>query len=211
MYKNLIEAKFEKILMPIAEILIAPDMLQYVSKHHMMSFVTLHEVSHNLGRGYVYKKPHLSVRAALKDRYSALEELKADICAIYGHKVLRDLGVLTDEDIKKAMVTYVAGLFRSMRFGVVSAHGAANFAQFRYLMEHGGIYKTPDGHFTFDEDKFFTAATNLAKLVLEIQAEGDYKKANDLLEKYGAPTPEIMEEFNRVSSVPRDLNSTYMY
>ena len=211
MYKNMIEAKFEKILMPIAEIMIAPDMAQYVSKKQMMSFVTLHEVAHNLGRGYVYGKPNLTVRAALKERYSAIEELKADICAVVGQKTLFDLGLITKEDKRDAMVTYVAGLFRSMRFGSQSAHGVANFIQFRYLLEHGGIEKTADGYYTFNEEKFFQVSSELAKYVLELQAEGDYEKADALVRNYGASTPEIMKEFERVKSVPRDLNSTYMY
>jgi hypothetical protein len=211
MFKNMMDAKFDKILKPIAEILIAPDMLQYVVKKEMLSFVTLHEIAHNLGTGYVYKKPNLTVRAALKEKYSPIEELKADICAMYCQKVLFDLGKLTEEDLKRSMVTYVAGLFRSMRFGSQSAHGIANFMQFRYLMDKGGIFKTADGYFTFDEAKFFEVVAELSKIVLELQAEGNYKKAAELVEKYGAATPEIMNEFSRVKSVPRDLNSTYMY
>ncbi|MCL2040262.1 MAG: hypothetical protein FWG85_07525 [Bacteroidetes bacterium] len=211
MYKNLMEAKFDKILKPIADIMIAPDMAQYVNKHQMMSFVTLHEISHNLGRGYVYKKPNLTVRAALKEKYSPIEELKADICAVVGQKTLLELGLITKEDVRDAMVTFVAGLFRSMRFGSQSAHGVANFIQFRYLLEHGGIEKTEDGYYTFDEDKFFSVASDLAKYVLELQSEGDYQKASDLIKDYGEATPEIMQEFERVKSVPRDLNSTYMY
>jgi tetratricopeptide (TPR) repeat protein len=211
MYKNIMEAKFDKILKPIADIMIAPDMAKYVSKHQMMSFVTLHEISHNLGRGYVYKQPKLTVKAALKEKYSPLEECKADICAVVNQKVLFDLGKITKDDMRDAMVTYVAGLFRSMRFGAESAHGIANFIQFRYLLEKGGIEKTADGYFTFNEEKFFQAATMLAKEVLELQSNGDYKRASALVENYGKATPEIMKEFERVKSVPRDLNATYMY
>jgi len=211
MYKNLMEAKFEKILKPIADIMIAPDMAKYVSKHQMMSFVTLHEISHNLGRGYVYKNPKLTVKAALKEKYSPIEECKADICAVVSQKVLFDLGVITKDDMRDAMVTYVAGLFRSMRFGAQSAHGIANFIQYRYLLENGGISKTTEGYYTFEEEKFFQVASKLAKEVLELQAEGDYKKATALVDNYGKATPEIMKEFERVKSVPRDLNSTYMY
>jgi len=211
MYKNLMEAKFDKILKPIADIMIAPDMAQYVSKHQMMSFVTLHEISHNLGRGYVYKKPNMTVRAALKEKYSPIEECKADICAVVNQKVLFDLGKITKEDMRDAMVTYVAGLFRSMRFGAESAHGIANFIQYRYLLEKGGIEKTNDGYYTFNEEKFFSVASDLAKEVLELQSEGDYEKASALVNNYGKVTAEIMKEFERVKSVPRDLNSTYMY
>ena len=211
MYKNMMEAKFDKILKPIAEIMIVPDMAKYVSKKQMMSFVTLHEIAHNLGRGYVYKKPKLTVRAALKEKYSPIEECKADICAIVSQKVLLDLGVITKDDMRDAMVTYVAGLFRSMRFGAESAHGISNFIQYRYLLEKGGIEKTADGYHTFNEEKFFQVATELAKYVLELQSEGDYQKADELVRTYGEATPEIMQEFEKVKSVPRDLNPTYMF
>lgn len=211
MYKNLMEAKFDNILKPIADIMIAPDMLQYVSRDHMVSFVTLHEVSHNLGRGFVYKNEKLGVKSALKEKYSATEELKADICAMHNLKVLLSEGKYTNEDLKKSMITYVAGLFRSMRFGAEDAHGVANFIQFRYLVEKGGIYKDKDGKYSVNEEKFFAVVEELAKLVLEIQARGDYNAASELIKKYGDSTPEIMNEFNKVKSVPIDLDAMYMY
>jgi len=211
MYKNMIEAKFDKILLPIAKIMIAPEMSQYVSKKQMMSFVTLHEIAHNLGRGYVFGNDNLTVRAALKELYSPIEELKADILAVVCQKTLLDLGYITKDDMRDAMVTYLAGLFRSMRFGSQSAHGVANFMQFRYLLANGGIEKTADGHFTFNQERFFEVATELARTVLELQAKGDYNKAAELVKNYGSATPEIMKEFERIKSVPRDINSTYMF
>jgi hypothetical protein len=210
MYKNMMEAKFDKILLPIAQVLIAPDMQKYISKKHMVSFVTLHEVSHNLGRGFVYKNEKVGVKSALKEKYSAIEELKADVCSMHNHKIMNNMGILNDEDIMKAMVTYVAGLFRSMRFGAEDAHGVANFVQFRYLVEKGGIIKTKDGYYTVDENKFFAAVSSLAKETLEIQSDGDYKRATEFLNKYGTVTDEIMSEFNRVKTVPIDIDCNYI-
>jgi hypothetical protein len=206
MFKNLMEAKFDKILKPISDIMLAPDMRQYVSRKHMISFVTLHEISHNLGRGYVYNNEKLTVKSALKEKYSPIEELKADICAMYALKILVEQGKYTQEDLTQSIVTYIAGLFRSMRFGAESAHGIANFIQFRYLLENGAITKTSEGYYTFNKDKFFEVVANLAKFALEVEADGDYKRASEMIEKYGNSTPEIMAEFEKVKSVPTDLN-----
>jgi hypothetical protein len=211
MYKNLMEAKFDKILVPIAKVLLDPSLQEFISKPHMVSFVTLHEVSHNLGRGFVFGQDKLTVRDAMKEKYSPIEELKADICSMHNHKILQDLGKYTSDDIKKAMVTYVAGLFRSMRFGSESAHGVANFMQFNFLSERGAIIKNEQGYYTVDDAKFFPAVDELAKLVLELQATGDYNAATALINKYGSETAELRKDFDKAKDVPADLNSTYMY
>ena len=98
-----------------------------------------------------------------------------------------------------------------MRFGAESAHGIANFMQFRYLFENGAIIKNQDGTYGYDENKFFEVVTNLTKIVLEIQAEGDYQKGKEFVEKYGNVTPELKAEFEKLKSVPADLNSTYKF
>ncbi|MDR0927961.1 MAG: Zn-dependent hydrolase [Ignavibacteria bacterium] len=211
MFKNMMEAKFDKILAPIADILLSKDVQNYVRKENMVSFVTLHEVSHNLGRGFVYNNAKLTVRGALKEKYSSLEELKADICAMYNLKYLHDIGKSSDENLKADVITYIAGLFRSMRFGAEEAHGIANYIQFRYLMAKGGIIRTKEGYYTYNSDKFFAAVSDLTKYVLELQAIGDYKAAEDLIKKYGVGTSEIKADIERIKGVPSDLNCTYTY
>ena len=211
MYKNLMEAKFDKIVAPIGQTLLSPELHQFIDKKAMISFVTMHEVSHNLGRGFVFGQNDLTVRKALKEKYSPLEELKADISSMFAHKVMFDLGKIDNDYLKKTVVTYIAGLFRSMRFGTESAHGIANCIQFRYLYENGAITKNQDGTYGFDENKFFDVVSNLTKTVLEIQSEGDYKRGTDFVNKYGNITPELQAEFDKIKSIPADLNSTYKF
>ena len=211
MYKNLMEAKFDKIVAPIGQTLLSPELHQFIDKKSMISFVTMHEVSHNLGRGFVFGQNDLTVRKALKEKYSPLEELKADISSMFAHKVMFDLGKIDNDYLKKTVVTYIAGLFRSMRFGTESAHGIANCIQFRYLYENGAITKNQDGTYGFDENKFFDVVSNLTKTVLEIQSEGDYKRGTDFVNKYGNITPELQAEFDKIKSIPADLNSTYKF
>ncbi len=211
MYKNMMIAKFDKIVVPIANIILAPELRQYVDAKAFTGFVTLHEVSHTLGRGFVYGKKDLSVRKSLEERYSGIEETKADILSMYNHKTMLDMGLVKEDYIKKAIATYIAGLYRSLRFGTNSAHGTANLIQLNFLRENGGIIRNSDGTFTYEQDKFFNAVTELAKLILTTQAEGDYKKAGEIIDKYGKANAEINEGIEKLKSIPRDINTTYKF
>lgn len=209
MYKNMMEAKFEKIVVPIAEKILVPDMAKLADKAAFTGFVTLHEVSHSLGRDYVYGKDDLSVRKALKERYSAIEECKADILSMYNHKHLIDEGIYTAEYGKKAMATYLAGLYRSIRFGTEEAHGKANLIQLNFLRESGAIERTENGKFNINEEIFFEKVGELAKLVLTVEAEGDYDRAGEVLDKYGKMTDEIKETIESLKGIPRDLDTSF--
>jgi len=211
MYKNMMEAKYDQIVVPIAERLLEPKQAAYTDKKAFMTFVTLHEVSHTLGRGNVYGSKDLTVRKALKERYSAIEECKADILGIYNQKHLLEMGVFTNEDIKKAIATYLPGLYRSIRFGAEEAHGKANLIQLNYLSEVGAISKNKNGKFVVDEEIFFDKCAELAKIVLTIEAEGDYKKAGEILEKYGEMTEDINAAIESLKGIPRDINTKYSY
>lgn len=209
MFKNMMEAKFENIVVPIAQILLDSKWVPHVDKKAFTSFVTLHEVSHTLGRGYVYGNKELTVRKALKERYSAIEECKADILSMYNHKHLLDLKEIDENYLKKAMATYLAGLYRSIRFGIESAHGKANMMQLNFLRESGAIYKTKEGKLAIDESKFFKSVADLANIILTIQAKGDYVEAGKFIDKYCNIPDEIKGELEKLKDIPTDLNTTY--
>jgi len=211
MYKNMMEAKYDATLVPISKIILDDDLVSFLDKKAFTSFVTLHEFSHTLGRGYVYGNDKLEVRTALKERYSPIEECKADILSMYNHKHLLDLKKYTPEYIKKAQVTYLAGLYRSIRFGTESAHAKANLIQLNYLREKGSIVLLANGKYKIDESKFWTGVENLANAVLTIEATGDYAKAGEFLAKYAVLTPEIQKGIDALKNVPRDIDSEYMY
>lgn len=210
MYKNHMEAKFEAIVKPIGEFMFTPERAKYLSSKAFTSFVTLHEVSHALGPKYTSNASKEEIRSALKDRYSAIEETKADILSMYNHKYLRATNQYTDEYIKQAMTTYIAGLYRSIRFGG-GAHYRANLIQLNYLKQGGAILRLPNNKFDIDEEKFFTVVENLAKEVLMIQVNGDYTKAGEMLDKYSVVTSEIENEIKALSSIPRDIKPKYIF
>lgn len=211
MYKNMMEAKFKAILVPISKTILLSEQQQYVDQKAFTSFVTLHEFSHTLGRGFVYGNDKLEVRTALKERYSPIEECKADIVSMWNHKLLYDLGKYDAEYIKKAQVTYLAGLFRSIRFGTESAHARANLIQLNYLKEQGAIVVTTDGKYKIIEDKFWDGVKSLANQVLTIEATGDYVRAGEFLKKYAVTTNEIQKAIEMLRDVPRDIDSSYMF
>jgi len=211
MYKNLIEAKFDKMVLPIAKILLEPEQAKYVDKNAFMTFITLHEVSHTLGRGFVYGNDKLTVRKSLKDRFSAIEETKADILGMYNQKHLLDLGIFTNDDIKKSMMTYLPGLYRSIRFGAEEAHGKANLIQLNFLREAGAITKDKNGKFVINEDIFFDKCAELARIILTTEAEGDYDRAGEIIAKYAVMTDEIKDAIAQLKELPRDLDTSYDY
>ncbi len=211
MYKNMMTAKFENIVKPIAEKILDPTLVPDVDANAFTSFVTLHEVSHTLGRGTVYGDDKMDVRKALKELYSPIEENKADILGMYNFKHLYDMKVVDDDYMKKVVATYLPGLFRSIRFGSVSAHGRANLAQFNYLREKGAIKIMEDGKYTIDMDIFFEKVGEMAHDVLTLQAEGNYEGTKKFLEKYSTMTPEIETMIESLKDIPRDINTTYEY
>lgn len=209
MFKNMMEAKFEHIVKPIGNIMMAPELRKYIDKNAFTSFVTLHEVSHTLGRGYVYGKKDVTVASMLKERYSALEECKADIVGLWNISVMHDLGLINDEYLKKAKVTYVAGLYRSIRFGIDRAHGKGNLIQLNYLMDKGAIISNEDGTLSINDGTFFKVVGELAGKILTIQAEGDYEAAGNLFKDYANTTEKINANIERLKDIPRDLDTSY--
>jgi hypothetical protein len=209
MYKNQMEAKFDNIVSPIGNILLTGERSKFVDKKAFTSFVTLHEVSHALGPKYMFGKKD-EIRRILKDRYSAIEECKADILSMYNHKYLFENGLYGKDYIEKAKATYLAGLYRSIRFGT-GAHANANLIQLNFLREAGAIFKTSAGKLDLKDDIFFEKVGELAKLILLTQVNGDYDKAGEILTKYGKMTPELQSEVDMLKSIPRDINTTYDY
>ncbi len=209
MYKNFMEAKFDVIVKPIGQILLSDNDFKLVDKKAFTSFVTLHEVSHALGPKYVFGTK-TEIREALKEKYSAIEECKADILSMFNHQYLLNSGYYSKEYIEQAKATYLAGLYRSIRFGT-DAHAIANYIQLNFLKEKKAIIKDNNGKLMIDSAKFFDAVRELSSLILQIQYEGSYSKATELINKYGKATNEINDEVNKLKQIPRDINTTYEF
>jgi hypothetical protein len=212
MLKNIQQAKFDKILVPISKILLEADQWDYVTFEAYFNQILLHEISHGLGPGKITMPDgrETLVNKELKELYSAIEEAKADVCGMYNLFYLIKEGLYPETLRKTVPVSFLAGLFRSMRFGVDEAHGKANVVQMNYLLKEGAISVDPEsGKFTVHFDRIEEAITSLARILLTLEAEGDYEGSRQFLEAYGQVTPVILESLDKLKDLPTDIRPIY--
>lgn len=211
MLTNIIEAKFEKILAPIAETLMDADQVADVAFDPFYTSILVHELAHGLGPDYVTGSDgQLTVNAALQERYSALEEAKADVVGIHSLGILTARGEYTEEFLRQVYVSHVASLFRCVRFGVTEAHGKGCLMQFNWFVEKGALaHDSETGRFRVDLDVMPGAVSGLAREFLLLQATGDYEGTGAFMERYGE-VPEILTAaLARLGGVPVDIRPTY--
>lgn len=205
--KNAMQYKFDKILYPISNILIDPSQRKYIKFDAFFENVMFHEVSHGLGiKNLINGKG--TVREALKETYSGIEEGKADILGLFMVKELAGMGELTNKDLMDNYVTFMAGIFRSVRFGASEAHGKANMVCFYYLQEKGAFSRDSiNGTYKVDFDKMTEAMNSLANDILIMQGNGDYAAIIKLFAEKGFVREELQADLDKVSSanIPKDL------
>ena len=204
--KNAMQAKFDKIMEPITDLLITPDQRPLVTFDAFFSNVMFHEVAHGLGIKNTINGKGI-VREALKEHYSALEEGKADVLGLYMVLALVEQGEL-DASVEENMVTFLAGIFRSVRFGAASAHGRANMIRFNYFLEQGAFTRDETtGTYRADFEKMKEAMNSLSELILTLQGNGDYDGVAQLIDRYGAIQPELQGDLDRLSTagIPVDV------
>lgn len=213
--KNVAEAKFKQILLPIANVLMAAEQIPHVTFDGFFTDTLMHESAHGLGPGMITiqrggKTVKTDVNRALKELYSTIEEAKADIVGLFCSHLLIDKGVLPAGLTKQIYASYLAGFFRSVRFGASEAHGRANMISFNYLLEKGGIvFLKETGKYRVDFGKVRGAVKALASDLLEIEARGDYKKAKAFIDKYGKMSPQMKAALARLTAIPVDIRPEY--
>lgn len=209
-YRNVLEAKFDAILQPIATLALAKKDAALVTREAFVTNVLLHELSHTLGVEYVAGSKDLTVRRALKERYAAIEEAKADVVGLYNLAYLRAQGVFTDAEAEENDATYLAGILRSVRFGTQEAHGRGTAVQLNFLLREGGVQlDAKKGECSLNPKKFDAALARLARELLEIEGTGDYERAGRLLSKDGELDAATRGILKRFESVPVDVVFTY--
>ena len=208
--KNAMRAKFDKILVPISGVLIAEDQRQHITFPAFFANTMFHEVAHGLGIKKTVTDGS-NVRQALKETSSALEEGKADILGLYMVTRLHEKGELEDGELMDNYVTFLASIFRSVRFGAASAHGKANMMRFNYFKEQGAFTRDSEtGQYSVDFDKMQEAMTSLSKLILTIQGDGDYAKSKALLEEKGVVGPELQADLDRLAAANIPVDVTFI-
>jgi hypothetical protein len=205
--KNAMRAKFDQILVPIARELVAADQLSLVTFDAFFENVMFHEVAHGLGvKNTITGKG--TVREALKERASAYEEGKADILGLYMIEQLARQNEVATADMADNYVTFLASLFRSIRFGASSAHGRANVVAFNFLEEQDAFTRdVASGTYRVNLTKFGSVAHELARRILQLQGDGDYEGAQAFADRYGSIGPQLQQDLDRLGSkgIPVDI------
>lgn len=205
--KNTMQAKFDHILRPIAELLIAEDQLPHISFDAFFENVMFHEVAHGLGIKNTLDGKG-TVRQALSELASSYEEGKADILGLYMIGKLGEMGELDPAKLNDNYVTFLAGIFRSVRFGASSAHGQANMLAFNFLARQGAFTRdAASGRYRVDFVKMRAAVDALSAKILTLQGDGDHAGAKALLAELGVIGGDLQADLERVAAakVPVDI------
>lgn len=204
--KNAMQAKFDKILVPIADVLIDPSQRANIKFDAFFGNVMFHEVAHGLGiKNTVNGKGN--IREALKEQYSGWEEGKADILGLYMVTKLIEKGELKGVTVEDAFVTYMAGLIRSVRFGAAEAHGKANMMCFNFFEDKGAFKLSADGTYKVDMEKTRKAMNEWSAFILKIEGEGDYQQAVSYMAANGKVRDELKTGIEKLKSanIPKDV------
>ena len=203
--KNAMRAKFDKILVPIADVLITPDQRKYIDFDAFFANTMFHEVAHGLGIKHTINQKG-TVRKALKEYASALEEGKADILGLYMVEQLLDKGAL-EGDLKAYYTTFIASIFRSVRFGAGDAHGVANMIRFNYFKAHHAFERLENGSYRVNYTNMHAAIDSLSNLILTLQGDGNYEGVAKLVEEKGKIGPQLQKDLDRLNEadIPVDI------
>ena len=204
--KNAMQAKFDKILAPISEVLMTPESMEHIKFDAFFANVMFHETAHGMGiKNTITGKG--TVREALGNQYNALEEAKADVLGLYLVTKLAEMGEYTNTTMEDNYTTFMAGIFRSVRFGAASAHGKANMLTFNYFQNEGAFVRTEDGRYAIDFEKMKVAVEKLAGDILKHQGDGDYNATKAWMGEMTVIKPELQADLDRVNKagIPVDI------
>jgi hypothetical protein len=210
MLRNVQDAKFAKTLVPISKTVLAPADQKDVSFDAFFTHIVMHELMHGLGPHDIIPGGRATTaRQELKETYSAIEEAKADISALFALQYLIDKGMLPDTLQRPLYTTFLASTFRAIRFGVNEAHGRGIAIQLNYLLDQGGFAVRPDGTFAVNPATVKAGVAALTREIMTIEAEGDYAKAKALGERLGVVRPVVKRALDKLTGVPVDIEPRF--
>ncbi len=206
-FKNFMDARVNFVVLPISKLLMREDQAAKASMDGYLAVVLMHEICHGLGPAYARTSAgKADIRESIGPTYAGLEEAKADIVGLFALNWLMDKGVVPKERANDFYASHVAGIFRTVRFGVAEAHGRAEMMEFNYLVEQGAITREASGKYAIDFTKMPQAIASLAKELLEIEATGDRNRAEQWFKKYDSMPAELKSALSNVKDVPVDID-----
>ncbi len=210
MLKNMQDAKFNRVLVPISKVALAAADQKNVSFDAFFTHILMHELMHGLGpHNITVSGRATTVRQEMKELYSAIEEAKADISGLWALRQLADRKLIDPSITRTMYTTFLASAFRSIRFGINEAHGRGIAVQVNYLLDAGAFKVLPGGAFAVDDTKIADAVASLTRDIMTFQAEGNYGKAKDLLDRLGVVRPPVQKVLDRLTNVPVDIEPNF--
>jgi hypothetical protein len=210
-WKNFMDARVNYIILPLAQRTMRSDQAAMASGEGYLADTIMHEISHGLGPAFAHTaQGKVQINEAIGSSYSALEESKADVVGEFCYGWLIDHGLLPKERRNITYASYVAGIFRTVRFGVAEAHGAGEIMQFNYYTEQGAIRRdAASGLYVIDFEKMPAAIASLAKELLEQEATGDRARTDAWFKKYGGMPAELNALLTKTSDIPVDIDPEF--
>jgi hypothetical protein len=206
-FKNFMDARVDEVILPVARRLMREDQAKQASAEGYLAAVLMHEICHGLGPAFARKDGgKVSIREAVGGVFSALEEAKADVTGMFGLAWLVDRGALPKERLEEYHASYVAGIFRTVRFGTGEAHGRAEMMEFNYLVEKGAVRREASGRYAIDHARMPTAIAALARELLETEATGDRTRAEKWFARYDRMPPELRSALETAKDIPVDVD-----
>src|SRR5829696_6721309 len=211
MLKNVQDAKFNKTLIPISKVVLDPSEQSALAFESFFTHILCHELVHGLGpHNITVAGQETTVRKQLKELYSAIEEAKADMTGLWALQYMIDHGAIEKSMERTLYTTYLASMFRSVRFGITEAHGRGVAMQFNYLTDEGAIkFNEAKGTFSIDHAKIKESVTRLTRELLTLEAEGSYDKAKAILDKFAVIRPPMQQALDRLKDVPVDIEPVF--
>jgi hypothetical protein len=210
MLKNNQEAKFRMVLQPIAKVALASADQGNVAFDAFFTHILMHELMHGLGPHNITAAGRsTTVRQELKETYSAIEEAKADISGLFALRFLVDRGKLDAAFTRTMYTTFLASIFRSIRFGINEAHGRGVAMQLNYFLDNGGVSVAPDGTFAVNADRIHQNVIDLTRDIMTLQATGDYQAAVQMIQKLGVVRPAVQAILDKLVDVPVDIEPRF--
>jgi hypothetical protein len=212
-FKNFMDARVNYVILPVARLLIGADQAARATANGYLTDVMMHEISHGLGPTYARTSAgRKDIREAIGPSYSGLEEAKADVVGMFGLKWLVDHGGLPKNRLEEFYVSYVAGIFRSVRFGIAEAHGRAQMMEFNYLAEQNAIrWDAAAGRYGIDVARMTEALAALARGLLEMEATGDRARVEGWFQKYAVMPAALAAALEKAKDIPVDIDPTFAF
>jgi hypothetical protein len=211
-FKNFMDARVTYVILPVAKHLILPAQAAKASGEGYLLGTIMHEIAHGLGPAFARTSAgKVGIRESIGPIFSGLEEAKADVVGLFGLRWLVDHGVLPKNKLEEYYASYVAGIFRTVRFGIAEAHGQAEMMEFNYLSDRGAVKRQSSGRYTIDYECMPGVMNDLAKELLEIEATGDRTRAETWFKKYGSMPTELRASLKSAANVPVDVDPVFSF